>query len=167
MRSVRSYFDTRCSYLLGFPLEIRQEWSRVANWTCWQGTCCTSYVSCESSETKCWRQKPHMTNLRPLALVLASATSVLLCSGCISTTREIQEPTPVVQVTPPPVQTVYSSTPPSSTNVTTTSWANGAVVQKQTTTSDSTGVVRKLTATTWNAGDDTPAQTTVTTTVAQ
>jgi hypothetical protein len=106
-----------------------------------------------------------MTEFRPFALMLASATSVLFCSGCISTTREIQEPTPVVQVTPPPVQTVYSSTPPSSTNVTTTSWANGAVVQKQTTTSDSTGVVRKRTATTWNAGDGTPAQTTVTTTV--
>ena len=106
-----------------------------------------------------------MIKSRPLALVLASATSIFFCAGCISTTKEIQEPAPVVQVTPPPVQTVYSGTPPSSTNVTTTSWANGAVVQKQTTTADSNGMVRKRTATTWNGGDGTPAQTTVTTTV--
>jgi hypothetical protein len=104
-----------------------------------------------------------MIKFRPLALMLASATSICFFAGCISTTREIQEPTPVVQVTP--VQPVYASAPPSSTNVTTTSWANGAVVQKQTTTSDSSGVVRKRTATTWNAGDGTPAQTTVTTSV--
>lgn len=58
---MRSYFDTSRQSLIFARIPARNSSGMVsvANWTCWQGTCCTPYVSCESSETKCWTQKPH------------------------------------------------------------------------------------------------------------
>jgi hypothetical protein len=104
-----------------------------------------------------------MRSSRNLIVIVASLASAGLV-GCISTTREIHEPAPVVQLTPPApvVAPVY---PPSSTSEsTTTSWGHGAVIQRQTTTSDDNGAVEKQTSTTWDNGSGVPSQTTVTTT---
>jgi len=108
------------------------------------------------------------------ALLPALVTSiVLVVAGCFSKpTKEVDTvPTPpsVVQVTPPVVTTVPGTqtttiTPAPGTNISTTTWDNGAVVQKNTVTEPLTGVVQKQTTTTWNSSEAAPPETTITTT---
>ena len=73
-----------------------------------------------------------------------------LLSGCFSSTKEvetvpapvIEAPPPVVQVPPPVVVAPADATAPATSQTTTTSWGNGAVVQKKTTTSSDGAVQR-------------------------
>lgn len=109
-----------------------------------------------------------------LPLIVASGAAMAFCAGCISTTKEIPGPAPVVQVTPPPVvqvvpaPVVVPANPPSaSRESTTTTWDHGAIVQKQTTTSEDNGAVQKRTTTTWDNNGNGPSSTTVTTNVPQ
>jgi hypothetical protein len=101
------------------------------------------------------------------AVIVASAAATVLVGGCISTSREIQEPAPIVQVPPP---TIVQAPPPimsppvSTSDSTTTTWGNGAVVQKQTTNANGDGTTQQQTTTTWDNGSGVPSQTTVTTT---
>jgi hypothetical protein len=103
-----------------------------------------------------------MRSFKRFALIAASLASASLIGGCISTSKEIHEPAPVVQVTPP--QPAPLNPPSSTSESTTTSWDHGAVIQRQTTTTDSNGAVQKQTTITWDNGGVEPSQTTVTTT---
>ena len=107
-------------------------------------------------------------NARISSMVIFMTVGGLL-SGCFSKTVEtvpapapiIQTPPPVVQVPPPVVVAPADPSAPAS-QTTTTSWGNGAVVQKKTTTS-ANGAVQNQNTTTWSNGNS-PSQTTTTTT---
>jgi hypothetical protein len=103
---------------------------------------------------------------RGFTLIIASAAVTCLEPGCISTSREIQEPAPIVQVPAPTI--VHSpplvSPPTSTSESSSTTWGDGAVVQRQTTTANGNGTLQKQTTTSWNNGSGVPSQTTVTTT---
>jgi hypothetical protein len=86
-----------------------------------------------------------------------------MLSGCFSSSKEVRE-VPVMQAPPTIVQVpapVVVSSDPSQTS-TSTSWGNGAVVQKQTTNSVD-GAAERHTTTTWN-NDPSMSTTTSTTT---
>jgi hypothetical protein len=97
-----------------------------------------------------------------IAIALASAG---LIGGCISTSKEVREPAPVVQVTPPEPASSVVNSPSSTSESSTTSWDHGAVIQRQTTTTNSSGAVQKQTTITWDNPGGQPSQTTVTTTI--
>jgi len=96
-----------------------------------------------------------------IAVALASAG---LIGGCVSTSKEVREPAPVVQVTPPEPASSVVNSPSSTSENTTTSWDHGAVIERQTTTTNSNGAPQKQTTTTWTNSGGQPSQTTVTTT---
>ena len=105
-------------------------------------------------------------------IIATSVAAAAFLGGCISTTKEIPAPPPVVQVTPPPVvqvtpppPVVVPRNPSTSSESTTTSWNHGAIVQKQTTTSQDNGALQKQTTTTWDNSGNGPSETTVTTSV--
>jgi hypothetical protein len=109
-------------------------------------------------------------NFRLPAITAAVALTV---AGCFSkTTKEVDTvpaPPPVVQVTPPVVTTVPGThtttiTPAPGTQSSVTTWDNGAVMEKNTVTEPSPGMVQKQTTTTWNSSEAAPSQTTITTT---
>jgi hypothetical protein len=102
-------------------------------------------------------------------IAIAFASGGLL-SGCFSSTKEVDTvpaPAPVVQVPPPVVQipapVVVAPASVASQTTTSTSWGNGAVEQKRTTTSVD-GQVQHQTTTTWNNGEPSSETTTTTTT---
>src|SRR5271167_1524230 len=92
-----------------------------------------------------------------LTIMVAFGISGMV-SGCFSSMKEVDTvpaPAPVVQVPPPVVQipapVVVAPTSEASQTTTSTSWGNGAVEQKRTTTSVD-GQVQHQTTTTWNNG---------------
>jgi hypothetical protein len=117
------------------------------------------------------------SHFRYSSLAVAIAFSGALC-GCISTTRTVETvPEPMVQVAPStpvavePSRVVVASPAPvvvpapgPSQTTTSTTWDNGAVQQKRTTTSVDGTPVDSHTTTTWNAGDPSSQTTTTTTT---
>jgi len=105
-----------------------------------------------------------------LMIVVIAFVGGGLLSGCFSSTKEVDTvpaPAPVVQVPPPVVQipapVVVGPTSEASQTTTSTSWGNGAVEQKRTTTSVD-GQVQHQTTTTWNNGEPSSETTTITTT---
>jgi ABC-type uncharacterized transport system auxiliary subunit len=95
--------------------------------------------------------------LLPVTTLFAIAT----LAGCYTSKKEVDTvpaPAPVVQVNPPAVV----ASPPATSQSTTTTWDNGAVVQKNTVTQPQPGELQKQTTTTW--GNGAGPSTTVTTT---
>jgi hypothetical protein len=102
-------------------------------------------------------------NSRMMVLSACLAIGGML-SGCFSSSKEVRE-VPVMQAPPTIVQvpaTVVVPSDPSQTS-TSTSWGNGAVVQKQTTNSVD-GAAERHTTTTWNNDPSTSTTTTTTAT---
>lgn len=102
-----------------------------------------------------------------------AASAALTLGGCFSkTTKEVDTvpaPPPVVQVTPSIVTTVPGTQtttiiPAPGTQTSTTTWDNGAVVQRNTVTEPQPGIVQKQTTTTWGNSNEVPSETTTTTT---
>ncbi len=106
--------------------------------------------------------------LRYSSLIMSIAVSGMV-AGCFTSSKEVDTvPVPAVVQAPPPqiVQVpapvvVAPPAPVANQTTSSTSWGNGAVEQKRTTT-DVDGSVQNRTTTTWNSGD--PSQTTTTTT---
>ena len=113
-----------------------------------------------------------MSQNHGLLLAAITATASLVVGGCFSkTTKEVDTvpaPPPVVQVNPPVVTAVPGTqtttiTPAPGTRSSTTTWDNGAVIEKNTVTEPSPGVLQKQTTTTWNGSETVPSETTTTT----
>jgi hypothetical protein len=111
-------------------------------------------------------------NYRIVFPTIAACLS-LIVAGCFSKTTKEVDTVPaspsVVQVTPPVVTTVPGTqvttvTPAPGTRTSTTTWNNGAVVQRNSVTEPLPGVVQKQTTTTWNGSESAPSETTTTTT---
>jgi len=105
-----------------------------------------------------------MSSFKHFTLIAASLASTVMIGGCISTSKEVREPVPVVQVVPPEPAPSVVNLPSSTSESTTTSWDHGAVIQRQTSTADSNGAVQNQTTTTWDNGGGVPSHTTITTT---
>jgi len=107
--------------------------------------------------------------LRYSSLIASLAVSGIL-NGCISSSKEVDQvpaPAPIVETAPPaivqvPAPVVVATPPVANETTNSTSWGNGAIEQKRTTT-DVDGAVQNRTTTTWNNGNE-PSQTTTTTT---
>jgi hypothetical protein len=101
-------------------------------------------------------------NSRLIVLSTCIAVGGML-SGCYSSSKEVRE-VPVMQAPPAIVQVPAPVVVPADPNQTTTStsWGNGAVVQKQTTNAVD-GSVERHTTTTWNNDPSTSTTTTTTT----
>src|ERR1700676_1167652 len=99
----------------------------------------------------------------PLIVLYTCIAVCGMLSGCYSSSKEVRE-VPVMQAPPAIVQVpapVVVPADPSQTS-TSTSWGNGAVVQKQTTNSVD-GSVERHTTTTWDNDPSTSTTTTTTT----